>query len=327
MEEPIRLLNIPLKRLLLVLSGAIGIVTTILVLCGFVPHLWLCDLASNLRILYAILLSLCLVGFLLLRSRMGTALIVTSIVVNALPILFLYDRNSCRAEDGSHIINILNFNTEFKNNEHYGLLRTLINERTPNIVALVEVNQKWIDAIEPATRRYRYSKILIEGPGMAFFSQYPIERCDVKYFGRSHHPRIVATVRVEGQPVRIIMAHPTTPKSEDAYFERNQELVQIRGEIADMPDPKLLIGDLNCGPWSSDFYDLLKVGMRDSQQGLGPQPSWPARNGRFFGLPIPPLVPIDHVLVSNDICVLSRNTGPAIGSDHLPVSVSIALPK
>jgi endonuclease/exonuclease/phosphatase (EEP) superfamily protein YafD len=93
-----------------------------------------------------------------------------------------------------------------------------------------------------------------------------------------------------------------------------------------MPNPKILIGDLNCGPWSPAFSNLLSGGLHDSEQGFGPQPSWPARTGRVVeNIPIPPLIPIDHVLVSDDICVVQRQTGPPMQSDHVPVFVRIRI--
>ncbi len=77
-------------------------------------------------------------------------------------------------------ISILNFNSDFQQNNRYDLLQKLVTERNPDIIALVEINKKWIDAIEPTTRRYPYNKVLLVGPGIAFFSLFPIDRCEVR---------------------------------------------------------------------------------------------------------------------------------------------------
>jgi endonuclease/exonuclease/phosphatase (EEP) superfamily protein YafD len=73
----------------------------------------------------------------------------------------------------------------------------------------------------------------------------------------------------------------------------------------------VLAGDLNTTPWSNAFR-LLK-----GATGLAPasllMPSWPA-------WPIAlPQIALDHIFVSSDLGVAATGTGPAVGSDHLPV--------
>jgi endonuclease/exonuclease/phosphatase (EEP) superfamily protein YafD len=35
-------------------------------------------------------------------------------------------------------------------------------------------------------------------------------------------------------------------------------------------------------------------------------------------------VPVDHALVSEELCVVERSAGPDIGSRHLPLRVEVA---
>lgn len=156
------------------------------------------------------------------------------------------------------------------------------------------------------------------------YMYYPIVKSEVRYFGKSHHPRISAQLGFPTYKLNLVLVHPPTPQVEARFIERNQELSLIASEIKGLTGPTVLVGDFNCGPWSKSFAELLKSGLKDSEQGFGPQPSWPARIGRVVEkVAIPPLVPIDHVLVSDDIRVVSRSSGPAIGADHLPVFVQM----
>jgi len=303
----------------------LGVIVTAVSLAAYVQNVWVCDMFSQFRLAYAVILIVFLAALLLLRSRVGSSIILIGAIISAVPIFSMYMKGDCSSAKESQIIGVLNFNTEFQHNDRYDLLAKLVNERDPDIFALVEINQKWIDAIEPTTRRFPHTKVFIVGPGLALFSKFPIEKCEVRYFGKSHHPRIYATLLVHGRPVQIVIAHPTTPQSEAGFIERNQEMSLIHDEVQALPSPKILIGDLNCGPWSPAFRHLLTAGLKDSEQGFGPQPSWPARNGRVQeGWAIPPFVPIDHILVSSDICVKSRAAGPGMESDHLPVFVKMA---
>ncbi len=300
---------------------------TALIMVSFIPNVWLFDIASQLRLAIAAIVLVCMPVLLILRAKAGFAIALLGFTINAVPILSMYlDRQ--KTVEARKTVTILNFNSEFQHNNQFKLFETLVAQKEPDLVALVEVDKKWIDSIDETMKRYKYKKIYIVGPGMAYFSKFPIEESNARYYGKSHHPRITATIRIGNRPVQLVLAHPTTPKNESGYLERNQEISLLKKEMAALNNPKVLIGDLNCGPWSPVFADLLKAGLRDSQQGIGPQPSWPARTGRVIdGLPIPPLVPIDHVLVSQDIIVLERTAGPSLGSDHLPVLVKIALPE
>lgn len=320
--------NLPIGKLNSMLTLWTAAITAFAALCAFIPGLWIFDLFSQFRLILGLILLLCICSLGLMRVRFGLVLGTVVFVLNALPIAAMRT-----PAPGVHIekpveIAILSFNTEFQHNNSYGLFDELVAKRRPDLIALVEVDQKWIDSIGASTKSYPYSKTVSAGAGLALYSKFPIIKCDVRYFGRSHHPRIVAVVKVGERDVNLIIVHPTTPKSDASYQERDRELSLIGDEIKALAAPSILIGDLNCGPWAPAFAKLLSTGLHDSEQGFGPQPSWPARVGRVIEyVPVPPIVPIDHILVSAGIAVLEREAGPAIHSDHLPVFAKVAITK
>jgi endonuclease/exonuclease/phosphatase (EEP) superfamily protein YafD len=73
----------------------------------------------------------------------------------------------------------------------------------------------------------------------------------------------------------------------------------------------VLTGDLNTSPWSNGFR-LLRNATDLSPASLL-MPSWPA-----WPLALPQIA-LDHIFVSSDLGVTGTGTGPAVGSDHLPV--------
>jgi endonuclease/exonuclease/phosphatase (EEP) superfamily protein YafD len=291
-------------------------------LCGHIPDSWICDLLSQFQLVYLAALSVLLLLSVAARSRALSAILCTCLLITSIPLDKMFISPRCRLQAGNQTIRILDYNSECQSNDRHDLLVSLIESSKPDFIAIVEVDKKWIDAIESSTRPYPYREVVLKGPGMALFSKYPMEVIDVRYF--ENHPRILLQIKTDTQTLHLVIAHPPTPSTALRFEQRNREFQALNDELRQLPAPKMLIGDMNCGPWSPAFKKLLNFGMHDSEQGFGPQPSWPARTGRVIPFaPIPPLIPIDHIFVSDDLCVSHRFTGPPINSDHLPVIVDI----
>ena len=111
----------------------------------------------------------------------------------------------------------------------------------------------------------------------------------------------------------VIGTHLHRPSRNPWLHERQvSELGQL---VRHIEGPVVLAGDLNTSPWSNAFRRLRAT------TGLAPAsiltPSWPA-----WPLTLPQ-VALDHILVSPELAVAAAGTGPAVGSDHLPVWAQI----
>ena len=195
------------RRVIATVAITIAAVFAILALGGFIPGLWIADLLSQFRLVYAACLLLCLLPLVFLRARIGAMLCLTAFVLNGFPIALMLLPRDSSASNKSESLSILTFNTEFQHNDNYALFEQLVRERKPDIIAIVEVDQKWIDAIDPTTKSYPFKKIVMAGAGMALFSRYPLDKTEVRYFGKSHHPRINAAVNLS----LIHISEPTRP--------------------------------------------------------------------------------------------------------------------
>jgi len=86
-------------------------------------------------------------------------------------------------------------------------------------------------------------------------------------------------------------------------------------------DPHLVIGDLNTTPWSYAFSILTgDGGLVSTLDGWGNQGTWPT------SIPTLGMIPIDHCLISEGLVCVDRRIGDEIGSDHLPLLVTLAMP-
>jgi endonuclease/exonuclease/phosphatase (EEP) superfamily protein YafD len=112
-----------------------------------------------------------------------------------------------------------------------------------------------------------------------------------------------------GGSLTIIGTHVYRPSRDPWLHQRQMEA--LSGFLRNIEGPLVLAGDLNTSPWSNAFRQLRAA------TGLAPasilMPTWPA-----WPLPLPQ-VALDHILVSSDLIVAAAGTGPAVGSDHLPV--------
>lgn len=306
-------------------ATAVACALTSLLLDGFLP-----DLLSNFRIVYLIvLLFACVVCACAGGFKTSFCLLAVLLLFSGNPLMML--RPVATVVDHGETISILNVNTQFKRNSEFEPLRQVIHRSHPQIIALVEVNQVWLDALASQLSRYKYKVVSMEGPGLALYSTIPIESHEIRYFGKSHHPRIIAKLRLHDTLVDLLIVHPTTPKTPEGFTERNQELAIVGEEAAMMCSNRIVLGDFNCGPWSKRFEHLLtQANLTDSEQGFGPQPSWPVNlKSAIPGLrwSVFPAVPIDHVLVGPSVVVRKRQTGAQFGSDHLPVLVTVEVTK
>ena len=85
----------------------------------------------------------------------------------------------------------------------------------------------------------------------------------------------------------------------------------------------MLAGDWNTPVWSPAYArTLLLSGLEATERS-----AWPSASrlfASFGGVNIG--TPIDHVAVSRSIGIADLFTGPAFGSDHLPVVADLELP-
>jgi endonuclease/exonuclease/phosphatase (EEP) superfamily protein YafD len=110
------------------------------------------------------------------------------------------------------------------------------------------------------------------------------------------------------------------PVGREGAARRDRQLRAVADAVArGAPGPTVVVGDLNATRWSAGFAPLIGAGLRDSATGWGWQPTWPADLG-------PLGVPIDHVLHSPDLRVVSRSVPAWPGSDHRAVQAVLALP-
>ncbi|MCW1925515.1 endonuclease/exonuclease/phosphatase family protein [Luteolibacter arcticus] len=188
-----------------------------------------------------------------------------------------------------------------------------LSHQDADVLLLTECTDDWRERLAPLKEKYPHqiSSGRDGAEGMWLLSRHPLDAPDPDGLAAAK-PWISTVMHAPGGPVRVIGMHPRTPRSGPRFDQRNEQYDRAAGIASNAGMPVVLLGDLNCTPYSPWFQRLLKRGkLRDSALGFGLHSTWRS-NG--IGLPI------DHILVSDHWQVQSRTVSPdRMGSDHHPV--------
>ena len=199
------------------------------------------------------------------------------------------------------------------------MLTKYLAEENPDIIALQEYTFHLQDKMGHILPLYPYRKLIPSKGyfGIALLSKYPLKDTQVENYLPVSAPVIRGTIIKDEKEVEIVVVHTTPPQDRQQIIWRDLMLSRMAKDRKTWSENLIILGDLNITSFSPVFKDFLtQTELRDSRNGLGIQASWPEQLG---GLGIT----LDHVLISENIVVLARETGPFTGSDHLPVKIQI----
>ena len=301
------------------LAGAFGV--CLFTLSGFAGERhWLLEITTHFRPHYAGgLLAFAAIYACARRFRMA-ALFAAFALLNIAVLLPRFDaRTPVPADAPSLKLLLANVHTD---NRDYAALLELIAREQPDIIALLEVNDTWLDAVASLEKSHPYFRKvpLSDNFGIAVYSRLRLDEARTAYLSAAEIPSIQAMVTLgANRSIRILATHPLPPGDAENVKLRDQQLAAIATwSVNSAAPPAVVIGDLNCAPWSPAFRRLLADGtLQDTGRGI--TPTWPVKPWFLR-------IPLDHCLVTPSILTKEHRVGPDIGSDHFPIIVTVALP-
>jgi len=153
--------------------------------------------------------------------------------------------------------------------------------------------------------------------GTLVASRYPVTHFE----GADDTSFSTFAVRVElpGHPFTLVAAHPANPQYGVGTWLKDADSL-TRLAMGRANGPMVLAGDLNATGEHLTLRTLLaKTGLADTVAGQGWRPTFPA--DAWY----PPLIQIDHVLVSREFAVTGFRTLRVPGTDHLGLLVQLQL--
>jgi endonuclease/exonuclease/phosphatase (EEP) superfamily protein YafD len=261
---------------------------------------WWLDLANHF-VPHALLA--CVVGLAAAAATRRRALAIAFLAAAVPCALRMVPAPAEPAPDGD-TIRVLVANVLSSNPDHDALL-DFVHAEDPDVVALLEIDPAWADALVPLQAEYPFARVVArrDNFGVALLSRVPLDDLDVLDAGGV--PWLTATLPGDA---RLVVAHTLPPISPRYAATRDLQLQLVEQWLV---GPAVVVGDLNATPWSGAFPSA-RVPWTPG--------TWPTF------LPAPLRLPIDHALVSGGVVEVGRRAGPHVGSDHLPLVVDLRLP-
>lgn len=226
-----------------------------------------------------------------------------------------------RSEDQNRI-RILNANVFMENTQCPDVLK-LVEKYKPDVVLILEANQRWLEAMKPLESGFPYRVLypLENTYGLLFYSRLPLLHHEVRFLIEDDIPSIYAQIELDsGQRIHFYGIHPMPPSPTEHYrsTERDAELVVVGKEVRNQEEPVIVSGDLNDVAWSHTTRLFQRIsGLLDPRIGRGLYNSFHAK---YFFL----RWPLDHIFVSHHFKLRSIRRLPNCGSDHFPILISLA---
>ncbi len=216
-------------------------------------------------------------------------------------------------QPGERVVRLMQFNT-WQSNRDFAATVSEIKRLNPDIATLEEFDSGKREILFRLRSEYPYQYACHDVPAcnIAILSRFPILATAAD---AGHEGPPFASVKLGGEMTgfTVFSIHTTRfPHSRAQLKQANALVKQLEKET----DRLIVMGDFNATPFSR-ILDIIHTATGLNR--LTSLPSWPSWAG------VPQLA-IDHVFVSPEIRQLApAQLGNAVGSDHFPVLVTVAV--
>lgn len=285
----------------------------------FGRYAWPLELLSHFRLQYALLFAGLTLVLALLGRRSLALLSLAGALLSAAPLgSYLAWPGQHANADTADRFRLVTFNVWMRNPDR-AQLASYLEGTGADAIVLQELTTAQATELQGQLSSYPYAYLGAGSEGAVVFSRWPVLSAETIVFAPGATPAASLVLRWRGVPVRLLGVHLHWPLGGQNAGLRNAELSGIARFALSQPQPLLVAGDFNLSPWSPWFSGLIaRSGLSHCGLGQGLYASWPAPLG---GLGIA----IDHCLASRHWRSLELSTGAALGSDHRPLIVDLAL--
>ena len=243
------------------------------------------------------------------------------------PYSFLADKQLSFAEDETKIaearcFSAMSVNVKVKN-EQYQLISDQVRKEAPDVLFLMETDDRWIENLEPLLSSYEHVERhpQPEAFGLVFATNLPVLKSNVVENTYRDTPTLYATLQPFGsRPIEFIGLHPKPPLPDWNTELRDENIVKAGTQTPDRLPDAVVMGDFNDVPWSRTTTNFRETGeWRDPRIGRGTFPTFPS-DLLLLGWPL------DQIMLKGALELASFEVLPNNGSDHRALVATICEP-
>lgn len=258
----------------------------------------------------------------LVRARFGLVVAVIWVVLNGLTLTNTLGTDPRPARAGAERITLGHLNAQTRPIDVAALGRYLMTTR-PAVFVVLDPAAGDVARLTNAAPGYMVHQAGSHQTTRPAFvrtvvlSRRPIEH--VRHPADSDFGPSAVELTITGRaPVSVVVFGTESPTTPGRTQQRDRVLTAAARWSRSRPARRVVMGDFNTTPWSPPFRQLLHDGrLFSSLNGFGLQVSWPESN-------ILLRIPIDHALLGPGLAATERGTGPAFGSQHRSLHLTVA---
>jgi endonuclease/exonuclease/phosphatase (EEP) superfamily protein YafD len=219
-----------------------------------------------------------------------------------------------RVQPTAPALKVVAFNWKGDSPQHGDVYAWLRRDR-PDVLSIEEFEPTEPGALQQMAALFPY-RFTDEADGdTSLWSRYPIKaKWGQEIYDRNYN---VAVIAAPGGDVTVYAVHPETLRNNSQLALRNSFFLVLALSIDSRPNI-VMMGDFNATRWDPYFRKVRAAGHLHEQPWLFPPLTRLQGNNPFIG------VPLDHVLAGTRGHLSDCHTGPALGSDHVPMICSVA---
>ncbi|QQG35910.1 MAG: endonuclease/exonuclease/phosphatase family protein [Micavibrio aeruginosavorus] len=225
-------------------------------------------------------------------------------------------------------ISVMQYNRLIAQTNHDVLIEFITKTHPADIIVIQEAGAEMGKVIDHVKDIYPYyiNETRSHAFGMVILTRYPItDRKFIPLPGPILDNFLLrASIDIPGSEENLVLyaLHAVPPTDNIPWAQRNSELQRASTYVAQDNSPYIIMaGDWNITPYSPFFQDFLTATRLNYQETqLYPPVTWPST----FRLPVFQ-VGIDHILSSDSLKLIRKETGSPMSSDHYPLIATFGL--